>query len=79
MTMIPISGIFSNLFLKSNIRSSKITVKTRVMTLKCSKSKLRVSKGEEKAYYSDMEKNASVFYIANGKNYFKIYVLLIKR
>lgn len=75
MTIIPIKGIFSNLCLSINIRSSNTIVTTRVVMLKCSKIRLRIAKGLELNCYYDILKKASIFSIAKGKNYISTQVL----
>ena len=69
MTMMPMRGYLSSLFLRRNMIRSRTMVTMSVIMLKCSKRRFRILNGFELNCYSDIWKKASMFSIARGKNY----------
>jgi hypothetical protein len=68
ITIIPIRGIFYSFLRSRIINTSSTIVIISVTTLKFRNSKFSTPKGLSIAFSEDIEKNASMFSIASGKN-----------
>ena len=68
MTINPMRGIFSNFFLRMNIKRSITMVMMRVSILKDLNRRFKTLKGLEVNCSSDIMKKASMFSMAKGKN-----------
>jgi hypothetical protein len=71
-TRMPIKGIFYSFPRKANNNRMESTVRNKVSTLNSEKILCRMKKGDSRADYLETRKNALMFSMARGKNYYII-------